>query len=245
VEAGAIGVGAVELPPARISAGRQLYTIVKKDVISELRTKEMLLSMFLFAVLAMVVFHFAFSVREDTDLTYFTGGMLWVTFIFGALLGLNRSFVHEKDEGCLDGLLLCPVDRVTIFLAKMIGNLVFLLVIQALAVPIFTLFFVKTSYAADLPAFLAVLLLADIGVCAVGTLLATISMNTKARDLLLPIVFLPLIIPVLIAATAATTGIFAQTASLGSLGAKLGFLAAYDAIFVLAAYGTYDFAIGE
>jgi heme exporter protein B len=107
------------------------------------------------------------------------------------------------------------------------------------------LFFVKTSYAADLPAFLAVLLLADIGVCAVGTLLATISMNTKARDLLLPIVFLPLIIPVLIAATAATTGIFAQTASLGSLGAKLGFLAAYDAIFVLAAYGTYDFAIGE
>ncbi len=91
----------------------------------------------------------------------------------------------------------------------------------------------------------AAVLLADIGVCAVGTLLATISMNTKARDLLLPIVFLPLIIPVLIAATSATTGIFAQTDGLGSLGAKLGFLAAYDAIFVLAAYGTYDFAIGE
>lgn len=235
----------VTAPALRATMWRQLYAIVKKDIVNELRTKEMLVSMFLFAVLAMVIFHFAFSVRAQTDLTYFTGGMLWVTFVFAALLGLNRSFVHEKDEGCLDGLLLCPVDRVTIFLAKMTGNLVFLLVIQALAVPVFTLFFVKASYLGDLPAFLAVLVLADLGVCSVGTLLATISMNTKARDLMLPIVFLPLIIPVLIAATSGTTAIFAQTASLGSLGPKLLFLAAYDGIFVLAAYGTYDFAIGE
>jgi heme exporter protein B len=240
------GVAApVVAPGLHTTMWRQLYVVVKKDVVNELRTKEMLLSMFLFVVLAMVIFHFAFSVRAHTDLTYFTGGMLWVTFIFGALLGLNRSFAHEKDEGCLDGLLLCPVDRVTIFLAKMIGNLIFLLVIQALAVPVFSLFFVSRSYLSDLPAFLAVLLLADLGVCSVGTLLATISMNTKARDLLLPIVFLPLIIPVLIAATLATTAIFAQTASLGSLGSKLLFLAAYDGIFVLAAYGTYDYALGE
>jgi len=224
---------------------RQFAALLRKDLVSELRTKEMLISMFLFAMLAMVIFHYAFAVRADTDLTYFTGGMLWVVFVFGALLGLNRSFVHEKDEGCLDGLLLCPVDRVTIFLAKMTGNLVFLLIIQILAIPVFSLFFVSHGYAGRLPGLVAVVLLADLGIAALGTLLATISMNTRARDLLLPIVFLPLIIPLLTAATTATTGIFAHTADFADLWPKLAFLAGYDAVFLVVAYGTYDFAIGE
>ena len=106
----------------------------------------MIVSMILFVLLAMVIFHYAFTVKEGADLTYFTGGMLWVTFIFAMLLGLNRSFAQEKDERCLDGLLLCPVDRVTIFFAKTAGNLVFLLIIQAVAVPVFTLFFIERSY---------------------------------------------------------------------------------------------------
>jgi heme exporter protein B len=219
--------------------------MLRKDLVRELRTKEMLISMFLFVMLALIIFHYAFSVRGDTDLTYFTGGMLWVTFIFAALLGLNRSFAQEKDEDCLDGLLLCPVDRVTIFLAKTAGNLVFLLIIQVVSVPVFTLFFVKHSYLGRLPLFIAVLLLADLGICALGTLLATISMSTRARDLLLPVVFLPLIVPVLIAATSATTGIFAHVADAGSIGARLLFLAVFDVVFMVAAYGTYDFAIGE
>ena len=219
--------------------------MVRKDIISELRTKEMVISMFLFVVLAMVVFHYAFTVRGGADLSFFTGGMLWVVFLFGALLGLNRSFVHEKDEGCLDGLLLCPVDRVTIFLAKMTANFVFLAVIQALAVPVFLLFFATSSVAGHLPAFLLVLVLTDLGIASLGTLLATISMNTRARDLLLPIVFLPLIIPLLIAAAAGTSAIFSGTADLGSLLGKLVFLVVYDVVFLVLAYGTYDFAIGE
>jgi heme exporter protein B len=222
----------------------QFMAILRKDLIRELRTREMLVSMFLFVMLALVIFHYAFGV-QDTDLTYFTGGMLWVTFIFSALLGLNRSFAQEKDEQCLDGLLLCPVDRVTIFLAKATGNLIFLLIIQAVSVPVFTVFFVQRSYAGDIGLFLLVLLLADLGICVLGTLLATISMNTRARDLLLPIVFLPLIVPVLIAATSATTGIFAEGTTLGAIAARLGFLVVFDAVFLLAAYGTYDFAIGE
>ena len=104
--------------PVALMGRRQYAAILRKDLIRELRTREMLVSMFLFVMLALVIFHFAFGVREGTDLTYFTGGMLWVTFVFGALLGLNRSFAQEKDENCLDGLLLCPVDRVIIFLAK-------------------------------------------------------------------------------------------------------------------------------
>ncbi len=224
---------------------RQFRAILRKDLTRELRTREMLVSMVLFVLLAMIVFHYAFSVKADVDLSYFTGGMLWATFIFAMLLGLNRSFAQEKDERCLDGLLLCPVDRVTIFLAKTAGNLVFLLIIQAVAVPVFTLFFVERSYLADLPLVLVVLLLADLGICALGTLLATISMNTRSRDLLLPILFLPLIVPVLIAATAATTGIFASGSSLGALATRLLFLLGFDLIFLVAAYGTYDFAIGE
>jgi heme exporter protein B len=228
-----------------MSAWQQFTAIVRKDLIRELRTREMLVSMILFVLLAMVVFHYAFTVRENVSLTYFTGGMLWVTFIFAMLLGLNRSFAQEKDEHCLDGLLLCPVDRVTIFFAKTAGNLVFLLIIQAVAVPVFTLFFVQRSYLGDLPQFLAVMLLADVGICALGTLLATISMNTRSRDLLLPIIFLPLIVPVLIAATGATTRIFATGSGFAELGGRLLFLLGFDLVFVVAAYGTYDFAIGE
>ena len=146
---------------------RQFRAILRKDLVRELRTKEMLISMFLFVMLAMVIFHYAFSVRA-VDLTYFTGGMLWAVFIFGALLGLNRSFAQEKDEDCLDGLLLCPVDRVTIFLAKMTGNLIFLLVIQVVSVPVFALFFVKHSFVGHLPSFALVVLLADLGLCVAG-----------------------------------------------------------------------------
>src|SRR5664279_1962196 len=165
--------------------------------------------------------------------------------IFAMLLGLNRSFAQEKDERCLDGLLLCPVDRVTIFFAKTAGNLIFLLIIQVVAVPVFTLFFVHRGYGGDIVLFVVVLLLADVGICALGTLLATISMNTRSRDLLLPILFLPLIVPVLIAATGATTLIFAEGAGFGGLLARVLFLLGFDVVFVVAAYGTYDFAIGE
>ena len=224
---------------------RQFTAILRKDLIRELRTREMLISMILFVLLAMVIFHYAFTVKEDADLTYFTGGMLWVTFIFAMLLGLNRSFAQEKDERCLDGLLLCPVDRVTIFFAKTAGNLVFLLIIQVGRGAGLHAVLHRAQLRRALLPFLVVLLLADVGICALGTLLATISMNTRSRDLLLPIIFLPLIVPVLIAATGATTLIFAEGAGFGGLTPAPAFLLGFDAVFMVAAYGTYDFAIGE
>ena len=241
-------------------AFRQFRALLRKDIVSELRTREMVASMFLFVVLAMIVFHYAFTVHGSSggsgggpgsagdgsgDLSLFAGGMLWVVFVFGALLGLNRSFVHEKDEGCLDGLLLCPVDRVTIFLAKMTANLIFLGVIQVLAVPVFVVIFASGRVAAHLPAFLALIVLADVGIAALGTLVATISMNTRARDLLLPILFLPLAIPLLIAAASGTSTVFSGAAGGGPLFARLAFLLVYDGVFLVLAYGTYDFAIGE
>ena len=224
---------------------RQFKAMVRKDIVSELRSRETVVSMFLFVVLAMVVFHYAFTVPGGGALSFYTGGMLWVVFVFGALLGLNRSFAHEKDEGCLDGLLLCPVDRVTIFLAKMTANLIFLGLIQLLAVPVFALFFAAGRMAAHLPAFLALVVLADVGIAALGTLLATIAMHTRARDLLLPILFLPLVIPLLIAAASGTSAVLAGSAGSVSVLGRLAFLLVYDGVFLVLAYGTYDVAIGE
>jgi heme exporter protein B len=242
---------------------RQYRALLRKDIVSELRTREMIVSMFLFVVLAMIVFHFAFTVSGSgagsgivgggsgaggigsSDLSLFAGGMLWVVFVFGALLGLNRSFVHEKDDACLDGLLLCPVDRVTIFLAKMTANLIFLGLIQVLAVPVFVVIFASGRVASHLPALIALIVLADLGIAALGTLLATISMNTRSRDLLLPILFLPLAVPLLIAAASGTSVVFSGAAGNGSVLARLAFLLVYDGVFLVLAYGTYDFAIGE
>jgi heme exporter protein B len=113
------------------------------------------------------------------------------------------------------------------------------------AVPVFALFFIERSFASDLLPFLVVLLLADIGICALGTLLATISMNTRSRDLLLPILFLPLIVPLLVAATSATTLVFADGAGFGTLAGRILFILGFDAVFLVVAWGTYDFAIGE
>jgi heme exporter protein B len=224
---------------------RQFRAMVRKDIVSELRTRETVVSMFLFVVLAIIVFHYAFTVSGGGDLSLYSGGMLWVVFVFGALLGLNRSFAHEKDEGCLDGLLLCPVDRVTIFLAKMTANLIFLGLIQLLAVPVFALLLASGRIVAHLPALLALIVLADLGIAALGTLLATISMNTRARDLLLPIVFLPLAIPLLIAAASGTSAVLSDSAGSVSVLGRLAFLLVYDGVFLVLAYGTYDVAIGE
>ncbi len=222
---------------------RQSWAILKKDLILELRTKEMLTSMFLFIVLAMIVFNYAFGSNVQ-DFTLLAAGMLWVAFVFTSLLGLNRSFVHEKDEECLDGLLLCPVDRPVIFIAKAAGNFVFLSIVEVMAVPIFVIFFMKGVFP-NLGWLALTIFLGNLGICGVGTMLATISVNTKARDLMLPILFLPLAVPVLVAATSATNHIFLSRESLVELYVWLRFMAVYDIIFLMVAYATYDFIIGE
>jgi heme exporter protein B len=238
-------------PPARANGLAQTWAIVRKDVIMELRTKEMITAMFLFVMVTMVIFYVAFFQRTGLaetsslpDLTGVSGGLLWTAFAFMSLLGLNRSFVHEKDEGCLDGLLLAPVDRPVIFFGKMIGNLIFIGVVQLVAVPIFSMFFIQSSWLSRGGWLLLVLLLADLGICTLGTLFSTISINTKARDLMLPVLLLPVLIPLLVFAVQATTTVITGL-GMSEMGSWLGSLAGYDAIFVLASYALYDFVIGE
>ncbi|HEB12852.1 MAG TPA: heme ABC transporter permease CcmB [Actinobacteria bacterium] len=229
---------------------RQMWIILKKDILLELRTKEMIVSMLLFVMLTMVIFNYAFA-AEKNDLTTFGGGLLWVAFIFTSFLGLNRSFVHEKDEGCLEGLLLSPVDRSIIYVAKMLGNLIFITVVQLAAVPIFTIFFIRYPYYiywSHVWPFVIGLGLSSFGIAGVGTFVATLAANTKRRDLLLPILGLPLLMPVLapaviISGTMMGGPVSERAAELVS--SSMQILIAYDIVCFIVIAMIYDFVLGE
>lgn len=227
-----------------MSGGRQIAAIIKKDIVAELRTKEMVVSMFLFVLLIMVAFHYGFGTTND--FSPFAGGLIWIAFLFTSLLGLNRSFVHEKDEGCLEGLLLAPVDRPNIFFGKMIGNFIFLTIVEIIAVPLY-LVMLNLSIAGSVPMFILAIVLSNIGICTIGTLLSTISINTKMRDMLLPLIYLPLSSPILISAVTATNGIMSGITGeeFTPVITAMKILAAYDIMFLLVAYALYDFVIGE
>jgi heme exporter protein B len=227
---------------------RQFTAILRKDIVMELRTKEMLTSMTLYTLLTMVIYQIAFSAAgRGLDVRLVAGGLIWVAFVFTSMLGLNRSFVHEKDQGVIEAILLSPVDRPVIFFAKAIGNLLFLLIVEAITIPAFAFLFLLNRGGFGGPIWMLILVVvgASIGIAGVGTLLATISVNTKGRDFILALMFMPLMYPLLTAAVQGTT-----IAILGGAGAYsefwrwMAWVGGYDAIMVLAAYGLYEFVIG-
>lgn len=223
---------------------KQGWAILRKDLLLELRTKEVFTSTFLFSVIALVIFYFAFAANIN-NLELVAAGMLWVAILFTSLLGLNRSFVHEKDEECLDGLLLAPVDRPVIFAAKFTGNFIFLVILEIMVVPIFSLFFISGLALVSAAELILILLLGNVGICGVGTLLATISVNTRARDLLLPVLYLPVMIPFMMQVVSYTNAIFVGGPTASDMGSWLILAVVFDIIFVLAGYALYDFVIGE
>lgn len=227
-----------------MSAYRQWWAILRKDLVLELRSKEVFTAEFLFVIMAMIIFYYAFS-KNVKDMSLVAAGMLWVAVTFTSLLGLNRSFVHEKDEECLDGLLLCPIDRPVIYAAKFTGNFVFLTILEVIAVPLFAFFFLGSGFAAKLGWLILVLLLGNVGICGSGTLLATISMNTRARDLLLPVLFLVIVIPLLAPLVVATNYVFTSTNTIGDLYGSLQIMAVFDIMYLLVGYALYDFVIGD
>ncbi|HDP69271.1 MAG TPA: hypothetical protein ENN38_00455 [Actinobacteria bacterium] len=227
---------------------RHIMALVQKDIVAELRTKEMLNSMVLFVLLTMVVFNFAFG--SGSAMEAVSSGLLWVAFMFAAILGLNRVFVHEKDEGCLDGLMLCPMDRSAIYFSKAISNFVFLTLVELIAFPVFTIFFVQKSFLSHLWFLIIILLLSNVGISAVGTLLSAVSINTKARDLMLPILFLPVIVPILVAAVKSTELVLTASAIdvqkfETDMIVWLRTLAIYDIIFVLVGFLTFEYVVEE
>ena len=232
---------------AHISSMRQFKAILKKDIVMELRTKEMLTSMGLYALLVLVIYYVALSqAGSGFDVTRIAGGLLWLAIVFTSLLGLNRSLVHEKDQGCLDALLLAPVDRPVIFFGKAIGNLIFLLIVEVLVTPLFMFIFNAGKYAGIATAgwIAIVLAVGSIGIAGVGTLLATMSVNTTGKDFVLAVLFIPVMFPLLLATVAATSAILSATPNMGVYWQMLGVAGGYDAIMLLAAYALYEFILG-
>ncbi|GMV39710.1 MAG: hypothetical protein AMXMBFR64_14260 [Myxococcales bacterium] len=187
-----------------VDGARHVGTILRKDLLVELRTKEVLLTMGLFAVLTVVIFSFAFYVDDDRARAY-APGILWVTVIFSGTLGLNRLFDREQENDCMSALMLSSAGPKAIFLAKSLGNLLFTLVMELLTVPLILLFF---DLSVDRPALLLLVLLAGtVGFCFVGTLFAAMLVRARMKEVLLPLVVYPVVVPVIIGGVKATSGI--------------------------------------
>ncbi len=218
----------------------KVLAIVAKDIAAELRTREVLTSTFVFALLVMVTFNFAFELRVE-NVEAVAPGVLWVAVAFSAMLGLNRAFISEKDRGCLEGLLLCPVDRSALFLGKLSINLLFMLAMEALILPIFGAFF---NLPVLNPRLGLIVMLGTVGLAAVGTLFSAVAVQTRAREVMLPILLLPVSVPLLLAAVRATGDSLAATPPLVE-GPWLAILVAFDAIFLAAALITFEYVFQE
>jgi heme exporter protein B len=203
--------------------------LARKDLLVELRTRDTVPAMLLFVVAALVVFHFALP-EESSRLA--ASGMLWIALLFTALLALGRSFVGERDQSTLDGLILAPCDRSAIWLGKTLSVLAFLLFAEAVALPAFALFYESVTW--ELVAGLA---LANVGIAAVGTLLGAMAAAARARELLLPLLFLPVAIPLIVGGVGATVA--------DDPGRYLAFLGLYDLIFAILSWASFEYVVTE
>ncbi|HEV2999091.1 MAG TPA: heme exporter protein CcmB [Solirubrobacteraceae bacterium] len=217
--------------------------LVRKDLTAERRTLESVPAMTLFAVTTFVLFHFGLDRSElDGDLA---AGVLWVTLLFAAVLGQNRLFVAEDEQGGFDGFLLAPVDRTALFVAKALALFAFLVVVELVAVPAFAVLLLGPGLLDPLPGLLAILALANAGIAVVATLAAALAIRTRARDLIGPLLTLPLLVPVVLAASEATAPLLAQAGAEGPPGRWLAILAIYDLTIGLVAYGVFDFLLED
>jgi heme exporter protein B len=203
--------------------------LARKDLRLELRARDTLPAMLIFVLATLVVFHFALPEGSGAEAAY---GLLWVAIVFTALLGLARAWVPEREHGVLDGLVLAPCDRSAIWLGKTLAVLAFLVAAEVVALPAFALFFEPLDFTA-----LAGVALANVGICAVGTLLAAMAAATRTRELILPLLFLPLTIPLVVGGVGA---------SISAEGADyLLFLALYDGVFAILSWATFEYVVVE
>jgi heme exporter protein B len=203
--------------------------LARKDLLLELRARDTLPAMLLFVISTLVVFHFVLP-GDSSDLA--ATGLLWVALVFTALLGLSRTFAAEREHGVIDGLVLAPSDRSAIWLGKTLSVVAFLVLAELLALPAFALFFGDVDWP-----MIAGVALANLGIAAVGTFLAAVAAASRARELLLPLLFLPLAIPIVIGGVGASVA--------GDPGRYVGFLALYDAVFALVCWASFEYVVTE
>ena len=219
---------------------KAIAAVVWKDLRAEFRSRELFSAMLVFSALMIVIFNFALELDVKVRQTV-TAGVLWSTFAFAGTLGLNRSMAIEKDRGCLDGLLLAPVDRSAIYFGKVISNLTFMLIVEAIVLPAYSVLYSVNLF---IPGLLMIILLGSIGYAAVGTLLAAMSTQTRTQDILLPILLLPVAFPLLLAAIKASNG-FLTGVDLSEILLPINLLIAYDVIFIAVAFMVFDAVIEE
>lgn len=219
-----------------------IRSIVWKDLTSEFRSKEMILSMCLFSFLVLIIFSFTLGMGL-VNLKEIIPGILWVVFIFSGLMGLSRAFGAERDKGTLPGLLLCPVSRWEIFLAKMMVTLIFTVIMEIFTLSIFIILYNMNLLPYLLPLGL-IILLGTVGFCIIGTIFSAMSATTRSRDVILSILVFPILVPLIIAAVQAT-GIILDGKSIQAIYPWLKILIAFDFVFLLLAYLTFDFIMEE
>jgi heme exporter protein B len=219
---------------------RAIAAVVWKDLASEFRSRELITAILVFSLLVILIFNFALELDIKTRQSV-TSGVLWATFAFAGTLGLNRSLAAEKDQGSFDGLLLAPVDRSAIYFGKVISNLAFMLIVEAVILPVYSFLYNINLFQ---PGFLFTLLLGSVGYISVGTLLATMAVQTRTRDAMLPILLFPVALPVLIAAVKASGEFLTGT---GIIAARpwMNVLVVYDVIFIAVAFMVFDFLVEE
>lgn len=229
-------------PPAARSGNfiKAVFAIAWKDLSAELRSRELLSAMLVFAMLVILIFNFALKLDAKTRITA-TSGILWVTFTFAGTLGLNRSMAVEKDRGCLDGLLLAPVDRSSIYFGKLISNLFFMFIVEAIVLPLYSILYNVNLFN---PGLLLVIFLGSVGYIAIGTLLAAMAVQTRTRDVMLPILLFPVVIPVVVAAVEASGG-FLQGMPISEMMYWINLLLVYDVIFIAIAFMVFDYVVEE
>ncbi len=217
--------------------------ILRKDLAIELRTRQSVPAMALFSVTVFVLFHFGLD-RDSLD-GDLAAGVLWVTLLLAAVIGVTRLFAAEREQGGIDALLLAPVDRTALFVSKGAALLLFLVLLELIAVPAFAILLLGPSLGPALPELVAVLLLADLGLAAVGALVAALASETRARELIAPLLLLPLLMPVLIAAPKATEPLLREAAASEHLVRWLAVLTLYDVVFVLLSVAVFDYLLED
>ena len=220
----------------------QIAAIVWKDFVTELKTRELLSAMFIFALLVILIFIFSINL-SIVKASEVGPGILWVAFLFAGTIGLNRSFMLEKENGCLMGLMLVPADRTAIYFGKLISNLIFLSIMELFILPLFMIFF-NIDLLSHLGPLLIVVFLGTLGFCALGTLLSSLSANLKTREIMLPILLYPLLIPIIIGAVRMTGQILDGT-ELFDMMKWIGLTASFDIIYIGVSIMTIDHILEE
>ena len=222
---------------------RAVGALIRKNVRLELRSREAVPAMVLFSLSTFVLFHFALDEAEVSG--GLASGILWVTLLFASILGINRLFVAEREEGGFDGFLLAPVDRTALFVAKATVLFCFLALVEVFVIAAFAILLLGPSPWPALPELVAVLALANAGIAVIGTLVGALAVQARARELIAPLLTLPLVVPLLIAAARATAPLFEEGGAAALEGRWLLILGLYDAIFGLVAYAVFDYLLEE